>query len=117
MSENTQEVEEVKSIGDYTQEVEEVKSIGDYTLTVTLAGKEYTAYLKEPDRGVISRVLNIIRPFDGSQPDYIKGGEIILRECFIGGDNDILIKDKLILAGALEAISLIEIPDAVIKKN
>lgn len=105
----------MKKINDKNKK--EIQVIGDYTLEVDGSLGKKIAFLKTPGRDTFKKVFPMISPFDDSKPDYIGAGEIILRECFVGGDTEIQTVDEYILAGSIQAMGIIKIADATLKKN
>lgn len=96
-----------------TQQEEKQEPKGEYTLTVG----EYSCELNSPDRKTIGEAHSFINPFDGSKPNFVLAGEVIVRNSFVAGDQEILTSDKLMASAALEAISLFKLEDTELKKN
>lgn len=95
----------------------EVVVMGDYTIEVDGSLGKKIGFLKTPNRTTFKTVFPMINPFDTSKPDYIGAGEIILNECFVGGDIEIKTVDEYILAASIQAMGIIQIADATLKKN
>jgi hypothetical protein len=96
------------------EEIKEIVPIGaEYTIEVE--GKK--GYLCKIDKKTFKTVFPLISPFDGSKPDFITAGEIILAECWIGGDMDIRTDEALSIAASIQCIALIELKNASLKKN
>lgn len=68
------------------------------------------AYLKKPSRKVLSYASSI------GTKDPMKFNEIILNECFIGGDEDIKTDDSYFLAAASKLADIIEVKEAELVK-
>lgn len=69
-----------------------------------------TAYLKKPDRRTLSFASV------AGQKDPMKFNEIILENCFIGGDEEIKKDDSLFLAASSKIVELIEVKEAELVK-
>ena len=69
-----------------------------------------TAYLKKPDRKTLSFASV------AGQKDPMKFNEIILENCFIGGDEEIKKDDSLSLAASAKIVELIEVKEAELVK-
>ena len=69
-----------------------------------------TAYLKKPDRKTLSFASV------AGQKDPMKFNEIILENCFIGGDEEIKKDDSLFLAASAKIVELIEVKEAELVK-
>lgn len=68
------------------------------------------AYLKRPDRNTLSMASAV-----GSK-DPMQFNEIIFKNCWLGGDEEILTKDDLFLAASAKLDVLIEIKEATLEK-
>lgn len=68
------------------------------------------AFLKKPDRKTLS-FASI-----AGQKDPMKFNEIILENCFVGGDTEIKTDDSLFLAASAKVVDLIEIKEAELVK-
>lgn len=68
------------------------------------------AYLKKPDRKTLSFASV------AGQKDPMKFNEIILENCFIGGDEEIKKDDSLFLAASAKIVELIEVKEAELVK-
>lgn len=100
-----------------SKQVQKKEIKGAYTITVTGEQGEKTAQLKEVSNATFYKVFPLISPILGSSPKILEGGEIILRECFIGGDKEILTVEEYILGASIQCVSLIKVADSTIKKN
>ncbi len=85
---------------------------GDYTLTVD----GYSCQLNKPNRAIVEMAMSKMG-ITGGQSEMIKAGEIILRGCWVDGDDEILKNDELLISSALKAFQLIEYKEADLKKN
>ena len=75
-------------------------------------------YLSKPKNKTISSAMAYLTPkFEGDVPDMIQAGLIILNECFVGGDRDILTDDDYSRTASMKLVTLINIGDAELKKN
>lgn len=83
------------------------KQYGDI-YAIKVDGK--TAYLKKPDRKTLSFASV------AGQKDPMKFNEIILENCFIGGDEEIKQDDSLFLAASAKIVELIEVKEAELVK-
>jgi len=61
-------------------------------------------FIKEPDRFTIGKAMVFF-----TKEKLVEAGEVILRECFVGGSDKFLTEDKLILSGALKCVEIIEV--------
>lgn len=82
--------------------------------TIELEKRDLICYLREPNRKDISSVLPLL---SGKKKDIVGAGEIILRNCFMLGDDEFLNDDKVILTAAIQCAALIQIEEATLKKN
>lgn len=69
-----------------------------------------TCYLRTPDRKVMGAALQ------AQKSDPIKAKEIILLNCWLGGDNEIKTNDELFISIATQLDDLIEIKEVEIKE-
>lgn len=83
------------------------KKHGD-VFCVTVAGK--TAYLKRPDRKTLGAAAVI------GKNDPMKYNEIMLRNCWLAGDEEIKTDDALFLGVSAKLGELIDIKEAELKK-
>lgn len=93
----------------------EMKAPEGTAYTIEIEDKK--AFLKKPSRHTYAKVLPMITPMFGSEPNLIAAGEILLSECFIGGDQEFRTDDDFIIAAAIQCVGLIEIKEATLKKN
>ena len=54
-------------------------------------------------------------PIQG-RPQYIRAGEIVLLNCWVGGDDEIKSDDDLLIPAAMQAFQIIQSKTAVLKK-
>jgi hypothetical protein len=73
-------------------------------------GEPYTCYLKKPDRKTIA----VVSPLVNTNP--VKGNEVLLQNCWLGGDRDIQTNDDLFLSAAAKLGELFNIKEAEIAK-
>jgi hypothetical protein len=71
--------------------------------------EDKVCYLKKPDRKSLSFASQV-----GSDP--MKFNEVILKNCWLGGDEDILINDSLFLAASSKLDQVIEFKKAELVK-
>lgn len=83
------------------------KQYGDI-FAIKVDGK--TAYLKKPDKRTLSFASV------AGQKDPMKFNEIVLENCFIGGDEEIKKDDSLFLAASSKIVELIEVKEAELVK-
>lgn len=75
---------------------------------VTIEDK--TCYLRKPNRSTLSMAATL------GKSDAIKYSEIMLENCWLGGDEDIKTVDEYFFAAAAKVAELIKIKEATIKK-
>ena len=68
------------------------------------------AFVKKPDRRTLSFASV------AGQKDPMKFNEIVLENCFVGGDEEIKSDDSLFLAAASKIVELIEVKEAELVK-
>lgn len=92
--------------------------MGDYTLKIKGDLGEKTCFLSRPGMKTLKKVFPMIRPFrDEDIPDVLGAGEILLRECFVGGDREFLTESQYIIGGSIQAMALVEFAEGELKKN
>lgn len=69
-----------------------------------------TAYLKKPDRKALSAAAVL------GKTDPMKYNEVLLNNCWLGGDEEIKTNDELFLGVSSKLADLIEIKEAELKK-
>lgn len=69
-----------------------------------------TGYLKKPDRKIQNFALTVL------PKNMIAAGKAIVKDCWLGGDRRLLTDDAYATAAAMQAIELIEIHQARLKK-
>lgn len=75
---------------------------------LTVSGK--TAYLHKPDRKTLSYASTV------GQTDPLKFNKILLKGCWLGGDEEIKTDDDLFLAASGKLGELIQVKEAELKK-
>ncbi len=75
---------------------------------VAVDGKK--GYLKKPDRKTLSYAMT------NAQTNPLGFAEVVLENCWLGGDEDIKTNDGLFFAAAGQIDKLIEIKEAELKK-
>lgn len=75
---------------------------------IEVGGK--TCYVKSPDRKTMSYASNI------GTKDPIKFNEVILRNCWLGGDEEIKTDDALFLGAGTVLAEIIQVREASIEK-
>lgn len=97
--------EEVKDMS--VQIADWKKKHGD-VFQVSVEGK--TAYLKKPDRRALGAAAVV------GKSDPMKYNEVLLNNCWLGGDEEIKTDDALFLGVSATLSELIEIKEAELKK-
>lgn len=82
-----------------------------HQIQVESEDKTYTIYLKDPDRNHIKLASSHSA---GQRP--VEAGEVFLENCWLGGDEDIEEDDKAWVSACFRARTILELPDAAIKK-
>lgn len=72
-------------------------------------------YIKEPNRATMEVVLGMTMNM-ASNPQYIRAGEIILTNCWTGGDEEIRTNERLLITAAMQAFRAVEMEKAEIVK-
>lgn len=93
----------------------EVAKKGDYTLTVG----DKSCQLREPNRSEYGRVISMVTPMAGREPDFVKAGEILLNSCWVSGDHSMKNHEnvKLNVTACINAIGLLDLYESELKKN
>jgi hypothetical protein len=100
---------EKKLIGEVSSEqVAMWKNLHKAVFTVTVDGS--VAYLKKPDRITLKAMAAC------AQSDPIKVGELLLENCWLGGDETIKTDDEKFLGAVGEMGKLVEVKNAELKK-
>lgn len=68
------------------------------------------AYLRKPDRKTLSYAST------AGQTDPLKFNEVLLKGCWLGGDEEIRTDDELFLAASAKLGELIQVKEAELKK-
>ena len=90
------------------EQIEAWKKKHGSVYSVTVDSK--TAYLKKPDRKALSAAA-VLRT-----TDPMKYNEVLLNNCWLGGDEEIKTNDELFLGVSSKLADLIEIKEAELKK-
>lgn len=69
-----------------------------------------TAYLRRPDRKIISAAAVL------GGADNLKQKEVLIRNCWLGGDEEMLTEDKYFLGLSTQIDALIEVAQVELKK-
>jgi hypothetical protein len=85
--------------------------------TVEIEVEGFTCKLRKPDRGIYTRVIGLITPLAGKDPEIVRAGSLILESCWLSGDEELKTEDDLNISACLKAVELIEIKEANLKKN
>lgn len=75
----------------------------------------YKAYLRKSDAKVVSTAMTQMR-LQGENFDMLSIGEMILRQLFVGGDQEILMDQDVLISASIQAFSLVQILESKIKK-
>lgn len=115
---------ENKLIGEVSQEqIDAWKS--KYKEVSQIVTDGHVAYLKKPDRSVISYALSQMRfamsPEDGENIEMDMGrmykmGEAVMANCWIGGSEEVRTNDQLWVSACLAAGQLVEFKEGELKK-
>lgn len=96
-------------MGKVTKEQIEVwKKDHDAVFKIEVDGKE--AYLRSPDRKTLSFASSI------GAKDPMKFNEILLNNCWLGGDEEIKTNDSLFISASSKLAEIIEIKEATLEK-
>ncbi len=90
------------------EQIQEWKAQHDSVFCIEVEGKK--AYLKSPDR----KTLGFASSVATSNP--LKFNEIILKGCWLGGDEEIQTNDALFLAASSKLAEIIEVKEATLSK-
>jgi hypothetical protein len=101
---------------DFSQLIENHKKKGIETHTIT-CDNGMSCLITKPTIQVLRQVFSLMVPIDNKPPDYIGAGELIVKECFVAGDKEILNNEALLFEAGTAAISIVEMKTAEIKKN
>ncbi len=75
-----------------------------------LSVDDKVAYLKTPDRKTLSYATSI------ATKDPLKFNEVLLNNCWLGGDEEIKTDDSLFLSASAKLADLIEVKEASLEK-
>jgi hypothetical protein len=92
----------------YADQIEGWKKEHGEISAIIIEGK--IAFLKKPDRRALGYAST------AGQKDPMKFNEIILENCFVGGDEEIKKDDSLFLAASSKIVELIEVKEAELLK-
>lgn len=81
-----------------------------YGSVFQLSVEDKTAYLRKPDRKTLSYAST------AGQSDPLKFNEVLLKGCWLGGDEEIRTDDDLFLAASGKLGELIQVKEAELKK-
>ena len=95
-------------IKSYADQIEGWKKQHGEISAIIVDGK--IAFLKKPDRKTLGYAST------AGQKDPMKFNEIILENCFLGGDEEIKKDDSLFLAASSKIVDLIEVKEAELVK-
>jgi hypothetical protein len=84
------------------------KNLHGNVFTITVDGS--VAYLKKPDRSTLKAMAATV------QADPIRSGELLLENCWLGGDETIKTDDEKFLGVIAELGKLVEVKNAELKK-
>lgn len=90
------------------EQIEEWKKKYGTVFQLSVDGK--TAYLRKPDRKTLSYAST------AGQTDPLKFNEVLLKGCWLGGDEEIRTEDDLFLAASGKLGELIQLKEAELKK-
>lgn len=83
--------------------------------------EDYYVILKPADRNVYSAAISLMFPIEGvtkrQDADIVGAGTKILQGCVIEGDEEIMSKPNLTASAAMQAIAILDIKEASLKKN
>lgn len=83
---------------------------GKYGSVFALTVEGKTAYLRKPDRKTLSYASTV------GQTDPMKFNEVLLKGCWLGGDEEIRTDDELFLSASGKLGELIQVKEAELKK-
>lgn len=89
-------------------QIQEWKAKHGDIFKITVEDKE--CYLKAPDRKALSYAASI------GTKDPMKFNEVLLKNCWLGGDDDIKTDDVYFLSASQKLAELIQIKEAVLEK-
>ena len=90
------------------EQIEEWKAKHESVFCIEVDGKK--AYLKNPDRKTLSFASSVAT----SNP--LKFNEILLKGCWLGGDEEIQTNDSLFLSASSKLAEIIEVKEATLVK-
>lgn len=85
----------------------------------TLIVDKYSCQLREPNRQEYGRIIGMVTPMAGKEPDFLKAGEILLNNCWVSGDEEMKKHEntKLNVTACINSIGLLDMYEAELKKN
>lgn len=89
----------------------DIKAKAKYEIVV----EDKICWLKEVNRATLEVALGLIMATTG-QPQYIRAGEIILLNCWVGGDEEIKKNEDYLIPACFQAYELIKLKEASLKK-
>lgn len=102
------------------KEIKPVKEIKKPIETFTLTDDDDSIIefqVARPSVKTYSEAIKYFTPIDGTEPDFLKAGEIILRAGWCGGSDRVLTETDLIVGASLACFSLINLKIFDLKKN
>ena len=90
------------------EQIQQWKAVNGDVYEVSV--ENHFGYLKKPDRKVLSYATTV------GQSDPMKFNELVLLNCWLGGDEELKTKDEYFFAVVAQMNVLIEIKEAAIKK-
>jgi len=100
----------------FKEAIDNLKKAGKNSYTLTCEnGKQ--CLLREPTVQESSKIIPYIMGFADQDPDFVKGGKILVKECWIAGDDEIRKDEELLAEVAFAAISVMNMKVADVKKN
>jgi len=81
-----------------------------HTDVFSVSVEDSVCYLKKPDRKTFKAIASV------AQSDPIRGNEILLENCWLGGDESIKTDDEKFFAVSAQLAKIIEIKQSDLKK-
>lgn len=89
--------------------VDELKK--EYGAIYELSSGEHKAFFKNPDRNALALALSY-----RAKDKVLEAGEVLLDNCYVGGDKAIVEDEMLRIAASLQIANIVELPDVQVKK-
>ena len=89
-------------------QINEWKAKHGEVFLITVEDKE--AYLRKPDRTVLAYAMQ------QGQKSPLKMSEVLMNQCWLGGDEEMKTDDDLFIAASTKLDALVQIKDASLKK-